>query len=119
MPGHASLTLDGYRMHGVYITRPQANHFRRKGPQDCAKSVKRSSHLGHIIARFVEGDGKSPFLQVVPASDRRISDVYPRWIIIALGLLIVSLIVPFRISFAFYFMQQHQWYTLNTFSTSE
>ena len=95
-------------MLGVYITRLQANHFRPRGAQDCVKNVKRSSHLGHIIARFVEGADKSPSFQLEPSSDRKISDVYQRWIIIALGPLTVSLIVPFRIFSASYSMQQYR-----------
>lgn len=47
------------------------------------------------------------------------ADVYQRWITIARGQSIVSLIVPFLISSASYSMQRHQWYILNTSFASE
>ena len=47
--------------------------------------MKRSSHLGHIIARVVEGDERFHVPQVMPTSDGESADVYLRWTTIALG----------------------------------
>ena len=68
-PEHASLTLDGYRLPGPCITRLLSNHFRLKERQDGVGNVKRSSRLGHIIARLVKGDERSHLLQMMPNPD--------------------------------------------------
>lgn len=73
---HASLILDGYHLPGIRITRHLSYHHRLRGSQDGAENVKRSSPLGHIIARFVEGDQGSHLLQM-PTTDKTLQ-VYPQ-----------------------------------------